>query len=236
MQPVHRMMLAAALVLALAVLIAVQHQLPAILHLWTVAVMSLERILAVDRPSFSLTGVNNDHIVPIEVVVVLGYKVFGDSVPSPLLHLRLAAGAATLIELAERGPVKLVLSGGIPPDVAGRQGLPSEAEAMHAHMQRCFPTTLKHPNVSVTLEPAAHSTYTNAMNTLVQLQQQHTVPDGRQQLLSVTVATNRFHQLRSLRVFRAAGRQLGLTPDDLLLRAAPIPYSLSVAAQRQYVC
>ena len=229
--------LTAVVMLALASLVAFvqhQHRWPRpVLRVWANGVMGLERALGADtaipRPRHQM-----DMPRPSEVVVVLGYKVFGDGVPSPLLHLRLAAGAASLSDLAEEGPVQLVLSGGVPPDVPGRRGLPSEAEAMHKHMQQCFPDVLKNPNVTVTLEPAAHSTHTNAVNTLKQLLSQYGV-GGKQQQLSITVVTNRFHQLRSLLVFRAAGHRLGLTTDHLLLRAAPIPYSLSVAAQRQYV-
>ncbi len=234
------MLLTAALVLALTSMLAVVQQLQLqwprpVLRLWASGVVGLERVLGAETaflPGVSVTEHQTPR--PIEVVVVLGYKVFGDGVPSPLLHLRLAAGAATLTELAEEGPVQLILSGGVPPDVPGRRGLPSEAEAMRNHMHRCFPNALNNPNVSVTLEPAAHSTHTNAVNTLTQLQAQHHV-GGNQRPLSVTVATNRFHQLRSLRVFRAAGHRLGLSTDHLLLTAAPIPYSLSVAAQQQYV-
>ena len=256
------LLLTAVLVPALAVLLALQQQSPPALRLWAVGVQAVEHLLTSAATGTAAAATADargaDHLgiglqQPQQVVVVLGYKVFGDGVPSPLLHLRLAAGAAALSELAGRGPVKLVLSGGVPPDAPGREGLPSEAAAMHAHMRRCFPAALANRNVSIVLEPAAHSTHENAVNTLVQLLD--TGADGssssssssgsgaaagkrRRQQLSLTVATNRYHQLRSLRVFRAAGHRLGLSADSLLLRAAPIlvytiPMSLSVAAQRQ---
>jgi len=181
---------------------------------------------------------------PEEVVVVLGYKMFGDGVPSPLLHLRLAAAARALTEASAKGPVTLLLSGGVPPDVPGRSGL-SEAEAMRIHMRRCFPRVFDSSNVAVILEPAAHSTHTNALNTLAKLLETDgaatgagstgSTPQGQhRRRLSLTVATNRYHQLRSLRVFRAAARELGLTAATLRLRAAPIPPSLAVAAQGSY--
>ena len=104
-----------------------------------------------------------------EVVVVLGYKMFGDGAPSPLLHLRLAAAAAYLFNRpTSDGRLELVLSGGVPPDgpdgPSGRRA-PSEAAAMYAHLAACFPTALS-SQVQVSLEAAAHSTRTNALNTL----------------------------------------------------------------------
>ena len=102
---------------------------------------------------------------------------------------------------------------------------------MLTHLRRCFPAVLASPNVLVSLEASAVSTYENAVNTLMQLQDHQLAeqPDGA---IRLTLCTNRYHQRRALRTFRAAGRELGLTPTQLQLRSAPIPASLAVAAQR----
>ena len=102
MMPWHGLLSTAVIVVALAMLllVVVQHQWPPALRLWATAVTHLEHALHVNDYAPAIctalpprVGVSDHQMLATEVVVVLGYKVFGDGVPSPLLHLRLAAGA-----------------------------------------------------------------------------------------------------------------------------------------------
>eukprot|EP01052_Picozoa_sp_SAG31_P045618 SAG31_NODE_8400_length_1458_cov_2.668138_2_plen_189_part_00 len=141
----------------------------AFVNWWDSALIMIDDLLAV--PSTAICSPTAD-----EVVVVLGYKMFGDGTPSPLLHLRLAAAAAYIHHhqwsAGSDARFELVLSGGVPsdgPDGPDGKQAPSEAAAMHAHLRTCFPTALRaiqHRGAQVLLETAAHSTHTNALNTI----------------------------------------------------------------------